>query len=199
MSHMANATQQSLQGHGNQVKKIALPLVLLVLAAWTVEVVDRLFLGGTLDQFGIVPRQAVGLRGISFAPFLHGSFAHLLANSVPFLILGFLIMWRHARRFAVISLVIIVVSGLGTWLIAPSNTVHIGASGLIFGYFAFLVVNAWYERSLAAVALALAVILMYGGLISGIVPTGNPISWQGHLFGMIGGAIAAYYFSDRRN
>lgn len=199
MSHMANATQQSLQGHGNQVKKIALPLVLLVLAAWTVEVVDRLFLGGTLDQFGIVPRQAVGLRGISFAPFLHGSFAHLLANSVPFLILGFLITWRHARRFAVISLVIIVVSGLGTWLIAPSNTVHIGASGLIFGYFAFLVVNAWYERSLAAVALALAVILMYGGLISGIVPTGNPISWQGHLFGMIGGAIAAYYFSDRRN
>lgn len=196
MSTMMNATRQALVGYGDQAKRILRPLLVLVLLVWMMEIVDRLLLGGALDQFGVIPRQPVGLRGIALAPFLHAGFAHLLANTVPFLILGFLIALRYGRRTAVISAVIILISGLGTWLVAPAYTVHIGASGLIFGYFAFLIVNAWYERSPGAIALALAVILMYGGLIGGVWPAAG-VSWQGHLFGLTGGAVAAFYFSER--
>lgn len=196
MSIMMNATRQTLMGYGDRAKQILRPILVLTLLVWVLELIDRLILGGSLDQFGILPRQLVGLRGIMLAPFLHAGFAHLLTNTLPFLILGFLIALRHGSRIVVISTVIILISGLGTWLIAPAYTVHIGASGLVFGYLAFLVVNAWYERSLGAVALALAVILMYGSLIGGIWPVAG-VSWQGHLFGLVGGAIAAFYFSER--
>lgn len=190
--------EETLRRRGNDAIRLLRPLLILIALAWLVEVVDRLFFHQALDQLGIMPRTLVGLRGILFAPFLHGSFAHLLANTVPFLILAFLILTRHQRRFAIISLIILAISGLGTWLIAPANTVHIGASGLIFGYFAFLVVNAWFERSLGAVLLALLVIVLYGGLLTGIWPVAGAISWQGHLFGLVGGALAAFYVSPRR-
>jgi membrane associated rhomboid family serine protease len=189
---------QSLQLYGNEAKRLVRPLLFFVALLWLIEIVDRLFFDGSLDRLGIAPRQLAGLRGVLFAPFLHGSFAHLLANTVPLLILGFLVMARHARRFPAISAVIILISGLGTWLIAPAYTVHIGASGLVFGYFAFLIVSAWYERSFAAVALAVLVIVLYGGLLGGILPSANGVSWQGHFFGLIGGAVAAFYFSPRR-
>ena len=143
------------------------------------------------------PSHVAGLRGIPFAPFLHGSFAHLLANTLPFLALGFLVMLRHSRQFVAVSLTIILISGLGTWLIAPAHTVHIGASGLIFGYFAFLLVAAYYERSPRAIGLALMVILFYGGLLWGALPQAGAISWQGHLFGLVGGAVAARAFVPR--
>jgi membrane associated rhomboid family serine protease len=88
---------------------------------------------------------------------------------------------------------------LGTWLIAPAHTLHIGASGLIFGYFAYLIVSAYYERSFTAIALAVLVIVLYGGLLVGVLPSGNGVSWQGHFFGLLGGAIAAYYFASRQS
>ncbi len=189
--------EEALRRRGNDAWRLLRPLLIAVAVVWLIEVVDRLFFGRSLDQLGIVPRQLSGLRGILFAPVLHGSFAHLLANTVPFLILAFLVMVRHQRHFVVITAFILLISGLGTWLIAPVNTVHIGASGLIFGYFAFLVVNAWFERSFAAVLLALLVIVMYGGLLAGIWPAAGGISWQGHLFGLVGGAATAFYFSPR--
>jgi membrane associated rhomboid family serine protease len=198
MSVMTNATEQTIRQYGNDAKRLFKPLLIFVAVIWSIEVIDRALFGGALDQFGIVPRQLAGLRGVVLAPFLHGSFAHLLANTVPFLVLGSLVMARHTRHFAVITLVIALVSGLGTWLFAPANTIHIGASGLIFGYFAFLVVNAWYERSFVALVLAILVIVFYGGLLLGALPTGGGISWQGHLFGLVGGAAAAFYFSPRR-
>lgn len=194
-----NSPQRKIEVYGAEAKRLLRPLLIFVAIMWLVEVLDRLIFHGNLDRLGIEPRQIIGLRGIVFAPFLHGSFAHLLANTVPFVILGFLVILRHNRQFLLISIVILLVSGLGTWLIAPADTVHIGASGLIFGYFAFLVVNAWYERSFTAVILALLVIVLYGGLIGGIWPAGNGISWQGHLFGLIGGTVAAFYFSPRRD
>lgn len=194
-----NTSQQTLQRYGTEAKERFRPLLIFVAIMWLVEIIDRLIFHGNLDRLGIEPRQLAGLRGIIFAPFLHGSFAHLIANTIPFLILGFLIMARHKSHFLLISAVIVLLSGLGTWLIAPANTVHIGASGLIFGYFAFLVVNAWYERSFTAVILAMLVLVFYGGLIGGILPAGNGISWQGHIFGLMGGAVAAFYFSPRRN
>ncbi len=194
-----NTTQQTLQAHGDRAKRLLQPVVLFVIALWLIEIVDRLFLQGALDQLGIAPRQLAGLRGILMAPLLHGSFAHLLANTIPLLILSALIAVRHNGRFWLITGLIVLVSGLGTWFIAPANTIHIGASGLIFGYFAYLVINAFYERSLAAVGLAGLVILLYGGLLQGIWPGSAGISWQVHLFGLVGGGLAAYFFSRRRS
>jgi membrane associated rhomboid family serine protease len=194
-----NSRQQTLQVYSDEALRLLKPLIGFVAFLWLIEIIDRLIFSGALDGLGIVPRQLVGLRGIIFAPFLHGGFGHLLANSLPFLVLGFLVMLRHQRRFLLISAIILLISGLGTWLIAPAYTVHIGLSGLIFGYFAFLIVGAWYERSFAAVALAVLVIILYGGLIEGILPAGNGVSWQGHFFGLLGGLIAAFYLSPRKN
>jgi len=193
-----NTTQEKLQAYGDRGKRLLQPVVLFIIALWVIEIVDRLFFQGQLDRLGIAPRQLVGLRGIVLAPLLHGSFAHLLANTIPLFILSALIVLRHNGRYWLITGLIVLVSGLGTWLIAPAYTIHIGASGLIFGYFAYLVVNAFYERSLAAVALAGLVILIYGGLLQGIWPGSAGISWQVHLFGLLGGGLAAYYFGNRR-
>ena len=195
---MMNAQNPHLQAVGAETKRLLLPLLIIVAIMWLVEIIDRLLFQGALDGLGILPRQVAGLRGIPIAPLLHGSFAHLMANTLPFLALGFLVMLRHSRQFVAVSLTIILISGLGTWLIAPAHTVHIGASGLIFGYFAVLIVNAWYERSVGAIILALLVIIAYGGLLAGVLPAGNGISWQGHIFGLIGGGLAAFYFSPRR-
>ena len=185
--------QVSLNSHAAEIKRLLRPALIFIALLWVIEVIDRLFFGGSLDYLGIRPRQLIGLRGILFAPFLHGGFNHLLANSGPLLVLGLLVLLRHKRSFLLISILIILISGLGTWLIGPSQSVHIGASGLIFGYFAFIVVNSWYERSFPAVVLAALVILHYGSIIWGVLPAGGNVSWQGHMFGLIGGVVAAYY------
>jgi len=195
---MDTQSSSTLQVYGNEAKRLLRPLLIFVAFLWFVEIVDWLLFRGALNGLGIVPRQVSGLRGILFAPFLHGNFNHLLANTIPFLILGFMVMLRHGRYFLGISALIVLFSGLGIWLVGPAHTVHIGASALIFGYFAFLLVSAWYERSFGAVFLALLVIVLYGGLLSGILPQGGGISWQGHFFGLVGGGLAAYYVSPRR-
>ena len=163
----------------------------LVAIFWGLEIVDSSFLGGALDLYGIRPRSLIGLRGILFAPFLHGSFAHVAANTVPFLTLGWLVMLREMRDFFVVTIITMLVSGIGVWLTAPAYSIHIGASGLIFGYFGFLLLRGYFERSFAAILFSLIVGLLYGGIIWGVLPLQYGISWQGHLFGFIGGAIAA--------
>ena len=193
-----NNAEQTLRSAGTETKRLLRPLLLILALMWAVEIADWLLFNGALDRFGIIPREVVGLRGILIAPLLHGGFPHLMANTIPFLALGVLVMLRHSRQFAAVSLVIVLVSGLGTWLFAPPHTVHIGASGLIFGYFAFLVVAAFYERSLGAIGLAVLVIVFYGGLLWGALPQGNGISWEGHLFGLVGGGLATYAFAQRR-
>lgn len=175
------------------------PLLITVALVWLLELTDQLVLNGALDRLGIVPRQLGGLRGIIFAPFLHGGFSHLLANTVPFLILGFLVYSRNPHRFLHITALIILIAGFGTWLVASANTVHIGASGVVFGYFAYLLVSAYHERSFTAIVLALIVLVFYGGLLFGVLPQGGGISWQGHLFGFVGGVMAAHYFAPRRD
>lgn len=163
----------------------------LVAIFWGLEIVDSSFLRGSLDLYGIRPRSFIGLRGILFAPFLHGSFAHLAANTAPFLTLGWLVMLREMSDFFVVTIITMLVSGIGVWLTAPAYSIHIGASGLIFGYFGFLLLRGYFERSFAAILFSLIVGLLYGGIIWGVLPLQYGISWQGHLFGFIGGAIAA--------
>ncbi|MFO7663213.1 MAG: rhomboid family intramembrane serine protease [Chloroflexota bacterium] len=180
-----------------EARSIILPVLAFIALMWLIELIDWLVFRGSLDLYGILPRQPGGLLGIGLAPLLHGDFGHLLANTLPFIVLGLLIRARYKNQFLPVSLLIVVISGLGIWLLGPSQTVHIGASGLIFGYFGFLVAAAYYERSFIAIAVAIVVIVLYGGIVLGLLPQGNGISWQGHLFGMFAGVLAARYFIRR--
>ncbi|MGB3788697.1 MAG: rhomboid family intramembrane serine protease [Phormidesmis sp.] len=166
-------------------------LLSVVVLLWAIEIVDQLVFRGALNNFGIRPRSLPGLSGIFFAPFLHGNFAHLLANTLPLVSLGWLIMLRNTEDFFWVSIISALVSGLGTWLIAAPGSVHIGASGVIFGYFGFLLLRGYFERSATAIAFSLLVTFLYGGIIWGVLPTQPGVSWEGHLFGFIGGVLAA--------
>jgi membrane associated rhomboid family serine protease len=164
----------------------------LLLAMWAVELLD--WLGGRWlepDRFGIRPRQTSGLPGIMLAPFLHAGWPHLAANSLPFLILGLLVMGRDEARFWGVTAGIVAFGGLGVWLIGRSGTVHVGASGLIFGYFGYLLAAGWVERSVVAVVRALAVAALYGSILWGVLPTRAGISWEGHLCGLLAGILIA--------
>lgn len=183
---------------GRTLKTQAVILGGFVLLIWLLEIIDWLFLKGSLDALGVQPRTLVGLRGILFMPFLHGSFGHVLANTIPFLILGWLVMLGGISQFFTVTAVTIVVSGLGVWLFGSANSVHIGASGLIFGYFGFILTKAYFERSLSSIVLAVFVFALYGGLLLGAFPQRAGISWQGHLFGFIGGALSAYLLTTSR-
>lgn len=162
---------------------------------WAVEIVDqfvfRLGLRSTLDIYGIIPRNPIGLRGILFAPFLHGGFPHLISNTVPFIVLGWLVMARETSDFFWVSLISALASGLGTWLFGSSG-VHIGASGVVFGYLGYLLLRGYFERSTIAIAISLFVGTLYGSLLWGVLPIRYGISWEGHLFGFLGGVLAAW-------
>jgi len=182
-----------------ELKTQAIVLGGFIALIWTLEIVDLLVLGGALNAYGIRPRSIIGLRGILFAPFLHGGLAHVLANTIPFLTFGWLIMLRETSDFFVVTAVTMLTSGLGVWLIASPYTIHIGASGLIFGYFGFLLLRGYFERSFSAILFSLIVGLLYGSLIWGVLPLQVGISWQGHLFGFLGGVLAARLLARRRN
>jgi len=147
--------------------------------------------GGALIQYGVIPRTTIGLRGILFAPFIHGSLNHLIANSVPFVILGWLVMLRNARHFIPVTLAAMLGAGLMAWLIGAPGSVHIGASGVIFGYLGFLMLSGWFARSFGSIALSVIVTVLWGGLVFGVMPGQPGISWQAHLGGFIGGVWAA--------
>ena len=169
----------------------------MVLLMWVSEAVDTVA-DQRLDGYGIEPRDPDGLSGIIAAPFLHGGFGHLISNTVPFLAMGFVIAFKGAVRVVAVTTIVALVSGLGTWLVAPSNTVHIGASGVVFGYATYLLSRGFFDRDLLGLAIGLVVGLVWGtALLGGLLPE-EGISWQGHLFGAIGGVVAARALARRR-
>lgn len=172
-----------------------------VAVLWVIELIDWLVLGGYLDRFGIRPRTMSGLAAVPAAPFLHANFAHLLANTLPLAILAFLVGLRSLRDLWAVTLIVTVLGGLGVWAIGgvltQADTIHLGASQLIFGYFGFLVFRAYFERSLFALIAAFVVVLMYGGAIWGVLPTQAGISWEGHLCGFLAGIAAAWMLARR--
>jgi membrane associated rhomboid family serine protease len=173
-------------------------IVVLALAAvmWVVEGIDQVA-GGRLDGNGIEPREVDGLDGVVWAPFLHADWQHLIGNTIPFLLLGFAIALSGVARVILVTVIVAVVGGLGTWLLAPANTVHIGASGIVFGYAAYLVARGVFSRSPWQLLLGAVVVVVWGAtLLQGLVPE-DGISWQGHLFGAIGGVLAARVLSLR--
>jgi membrane associated rhomboid family serine protease len=182
-------------------EKAKIPLAVLggfIFLIWFIEILDRFIFHGALDAYGVKPRTVNGLFGVLYAPFLHGGFGHLLANTIPLLILGgLIIVSRGLKEFFIVTGVVMILSGLGTWLIGPSGSVHIGASGLVFGYFGFLLLMAYFERSCQAIVVAILVFFFYGGLVWGILPRGDGISWQSHLFGLAGGVLAAYLLGQQ--
>jgi membrane associated rhomboid family serine protease len=175
----------------------ALLLVVAMTALmWLTEIVDQVGFGD-LDNYGIHPRDAGGLPEILAAPFLHVGFGHLISNTVPFVVMGAAIALGGIVRVALVTLVVALVSGLGTWLIASSDSVHLGASGVVFGYAAYLVARGLLSRRLTELAVGALVVAIWGfGLLQGLLPQ-ERISWQAHLFGAIGGVIAALLFSKR--
>lgn len=214
-----------LAGSGEMVKsqtKSELKSMLMVLGwfvaiFWGLEVVDELFIQhgdhnatqlrfqncpllqdgeGSLEFCGIRPRTTAGLLvGIPLAPFLHGGVDHLLGNTLPFLLLGFLTLLRGRAIFFAATVFITIVGGIGTWLLGAENSYHIGASGLIFGYFGFLIMAGVFERSLKAILVAVLVGFAYGGIIWGVLPGTPGVSWEGHLFGLLGGVVASFYLT----
>lgn len=196
---MAISNGFALPAIANDPDAFKAPLQLLggfILTLWALELVDILLLRGQLNRLGIRPRRLIGLRGILFAPLLHGNLAHLAANTIPLAVLGWLIMLNGLNTFLLVTAVVWLVSGLGAWLLGGTNTMHLGASGLVFGYFGFLLLRGYFEQSFSAIAIAILVGLLYGSMIWGVLPIHRGKSWQSHLFGFVGGGIVARYLPE---
>jgi membrane associated rhomboid family serine protease len=179
---------------GGKALLVALALLAIM---WVVQAVNA-GMGEALDQeYGIAPRAVHGLIGIAAAPWLHASWQHIEGNSLPFLVLATLAAWGGLRRFALASLIIIAVAGLGTWLTSPAG-VTVGASGWILGLFTYTVARGFLQHRVADVITALIAGALYWGIIFDVLPQSSSISWQDHLFGAIGGLLAAWVLCRRR-
>ncbi|KQX75735.1 rhomboid family intramembrane serine protease [Aeromicrobium sp. Root472D3] len=164
---------------------------------YVVELVD-VVVPGTLDGNGVRPRSVDGLEGVALGPLLHGGWAHLLGNTVPLLVLGFLVGLSGLRTWAQVTAIVWIVGGAAVWLVGDPGTVHLGASGLVFGWLSYLVVRGVFSRHVGQIALGVVVFLVYGGLLWGVLPGRPGISWEGHLFGAAAGALAAWLVTPRR-
>lgn len=165
---------------------------------WVIEFVDTL-MDNRLDAEGVQPRETDGLLGIVFAPLLHAGWGHLVANTLPCLVLGFLILLSGLRTWLGVTAIVWVVGGFGTWLTGQDNSVHLGASVLVFGWLVYLLVRGFFSRQPGQIALGVVILVMYGGVLWGVLPGQDGISWQGHLFGAVGGGLAAWLLAPRKN
>jgi membrane associated rhomboid family serine protease len=180
---VASAIVEEVKDHG----KILGGTVALL---WVIQAFNWM-LGGTLAGLGVHPRDLGHWYGIFLMPFLHASWAHLIANTIPLVVLGWITMLRRKRDFFYVSAISGLISGLGVWLIGAAQSVHVGASGVIFGLLGYLLSRGIFERKVWPILGGLAALFLYGGALQGILPGTPGISWEGHLFGLIGGIFAA--------
>ena len=166
-------------------------LVAFVALLWAVQVANWIFGYGLNPAFGLIPRHVSGLDGVIAMPLLHGSFAHLMANTPPLLVMGGLLVATTTRALLAVNAVVIGLGGGLVWLFG-SSAIHIGASGLVFGWFGFLVARGLVDRSPITLGAALVVGVLYGSLLWGVFPGQPSVSWEAHLFGAIAGAGAAF-------
>ena len=157
---------------------------------WAVSLYGIFVSAGIVADLAVVPRRVEGLPGILGTLFVHGSIAHLAANTLPLLVLGGMVLTRGIGYYLTVVLVIAVTGGLGLWMFGR-EAAHIGASGLVFGFFGFLVARGYYERRWQSIAIALVVVVLYGGLLAGVVPRDDQVSWEAHLFGLLAGVLWA--------
>lgn len=168
----------------------------LLAGLWLVEAVDQVT-GERLDFYGIHARAVDGLGGIATAPFLHAGWDHLISNSLPFWVLGFLVLLGGLARWLLSTVISVVSSGLAAWVLTPANTIIVGASGLIFGWLTYLLARGLWSRNTGQILVAVGVLVVYGGLIWGVLPGAAGVSWQAHLGGAVGGVIAAWLLHRR--
>ena len=182
---------------GGQVVAAAALMAGWLALLWVLEAVDVIS-GHRLDTFGIVPRRSGELLDIVPSAFVHFGFAHLASNSLPLLVLGFIAALRGIGRYLAVAFAIIVVDGMGVWLFSPAHTNTAGASGLIFGLFSYLLIRGFVDHRVLDVVVGVAIGAYYGtSIVWGVLPTNTGVSWQGHLFGLVGGLIAAFLFRER--
>ena len=195
MARSSSSKPRKLKKHPVDENFTFSALLSIVALWWVIEAIDLFVLGRWLDNWGILPRDLQGLIGIPLSPFLHGGFGHVAANSLSFLVFGFMVLKAEKRKFYLASLVIILIGGLGTWAIGR-NSIHIGASGLIYGYFGYIMMRGISERRILWILLAIVLGVLFGSsMIWGVLPSSDvSISWEGHLCGMLAGA----WFGHRR-
>jgi len=177
--------------HKLDVAKFLTPLTFPV-ALWVIHLVS-LFLNQDLSKLGLLPRKPAGLLGIITSPLIHGDFSHLISNTLPLIILGWIIFNFYNKISYLLFFFIYFFTGLLVWIFAR-QVYHIGASGLVYGFVSFLFFSGIFRRDNKSIALALVITFLYGGLVWGILPGMEGISWESHLFGAITGLIAAYLF-----
>lgn len=180
---------------GTRLKRVIICPVVFIALMWGVYVVNvavqyRLF------RYSIQPLDLSSLWHIFTAPFLHGGFAHLTGNTVPAAIFGSIIALSGRRVFVEVTLIAMVIGGLGTWFFGGVGTYHVGASGVIYGWLAYLIVRGVFNRSLSQTVLGVVLAFAYSGWVWGFLPNSEGISWQGHLFGAIGGVLAGATISS---
>ncbi|WP_258023893.1 rhomboid family intramembrane serine protease [Streptomyces bambusae] len=178
-----------------RAKAAAVLMLGWVALLWVLEAVD-LATGHALDEYGIEAREPAGLPGVLTAPFLHVGFDHVASNSVPLLVLGFMTALSVGiRHFLAVCALILLADGLGTWLISPPDTETLGASGMVFGLFGYLLVRGFVERKPLGIAVSLGIAAFYGsGIVAGVLPTDSDVSWQGHLAGLAAGIATALFY-----
>ncbi|MCU0547907.1 MAG: rhomboid family intramembrane serine protease [Leptolyngbya sp. Prado105] len=191
---MSDLSQTAVLNWVNQARILGY----LVLIAWIVSVLNFGVLAKSLNGFGIRPRQLAGLWGVLFAPFLHGSWRHLEGNTLAFLTYGGLIMLQNPANFGAVTATVALTSGFGTWLLGRDRTVHIGASGVTFGYLGFLMFLAFFDRNIPTVLLLVFTAFFHSKYLWGLLPINQRISWEEHLFGFVGGIFAARYLPQLR-
>lgn len=172
----------------------AVTILSITALLYVIEAIDAAT-GHRMDDEGIEPRHASGLVGVLVSPFLHADWNHLFSNTVPGVVLGFLVLLTG--RFLWVTLIVWFTSGTGVWLFGAPGTVTIGASGIIFGWLAFILVRGIFSRVIWQIALGVVVLITYGGVLWGALPGTPGISWQAHAFGAVGGVLAAWYFGVR--
>jgi membrane associated rhomboid family serine protease len=171
--------------------KLLTPLLFPVVL-WIVHLLSILF-NEDLGKLGLLPRNLIGLLGIFTSPLIHADFSHLISNTIPLIILGWIIFSFYPKLSYLLFVFIYLLTGLLVWIFAR-QVFHIGASGIVYGFVSFLFFSGIFRRDNASIALALVIIFLYGGLVWGMIPGWEGISWESHLFGAITGLIAAYLF-----
>jgi membrane associated rhomboid family serine protease len=188
---MSESTRDKCNELKKEVKSIILIEMSLIGLLWFIFIIDTFLFHNKLKQNGIHPREISGLIGILFSPFLHSGFNHIFNNMMGIIMLGTLVLLRDIHKFFIIFGISLIVSGIGVWLIGGAHTNHIGFSGIIFGFFGYLIITGFVQKKAGSIILSILTILLYGGLIWGVLPSRAGISWEGHLFGFAGGILSA--------